>query len=321
MDNNRWYDYFLEALYKKYPQKSQLTEALMDLLSIEREAVYRRLRNDVVFPANEVVKIASAWEISLDEIIEINSPQVQTFKMSLLQYINPSKEELAAIRQVVNFIETFSAAPNAEYMEVSNSLPRGLIAGYPQLARYFIFKWACQYNNDESILPLAQVPLSAEIRKMEVQYHRIVKNIPTTNYVWDYNLFNHLVNDINYFSSIYLITAEEKLLIKKDLLALLDYLSEISSKGSFPETGNSVNIYISQLNIYTNYNCFYSDTARMCRIRAFIKYDFCSTNDEMLNSFRHWMNLKRRASINISGVDEKSRIEFFMKQRQLIEAL
>jgi len=321
MENNEWHDSFLEALYKKYPQKPQLTEALMDLLSIEREAVYRRLRGDVVFPASEIIKIASCWDISLDEMLGIDSSQLQLFKVLMLQYTSPTKQGLEVMQQKIDFIELFSASPDSEYMEVSNVLPRSLITAYPYLARYYIFKWAYQYNNEEDALPFSQVAYLEKIRQMGLTYHRKIKNIPTTNFIWDSMLFDYLISDIRYFTSIYLITEEEKQLIKKDLYALLDYMSEVSSKGCFPETGNSVNLYISQINIDTNYNYFYSETIKICRIRAFVKYDISSTNDEMVDNFRNWMNLKKRSSVQISGVDERRRIEFFMQQRQLIDSL
>ena len=321
MDNNTWYDCFLEALYKKYPQKSQLTEALMDLLSIEREAVYRRLRNDVVFPANEIVKIASSWGISLDEILGIDSPRVQSFKLFMLQYTNPTKQELDSIQQAINFIDVFSTTPNAELMDVSNALPRSLITGFPLLVRYYIFKWVYQYDNEDNVLPFSQVVYFEKIRQMGLAYHEKIKKIPTVNYIWDFMLFDYLISDIKYFISIYLITEDEKQLLKNELYALLDYMSEVSSKGCFPETGNTVNLYISQINIDTNYNYFYSDTIKICRIRAFVSYELASSNEEMATNFRNWMNLKKRSSINISGVDERSRVEFFMRQRQLVDGL
>ena len=320
-DNDTWYDCFLEALYKKYPQKSQLTEALMDLLSIEREAVYRRLRNDVVFPANEIVKIASSWDISLDEILHINSPQTQLFKLLIVQYINPSKQEFDDLQQLINFVDNFSGSPNAEYMEVSNALPKSLVTGYPILDRYYIFKWVYQYTTDENVLPFSQVVHFEKVRQLGLAYHKMIKRIPTVYYIWDNMLFNYLVSDIKYFVSIYLITEEEKQLIKNELYALLDYMSEVSGKGCFPETGNSVNLYISQINIDTNYNYFYSDTIKVSRVRAFVRYEIASTNEEMATNFRNWMQLKKRSSVQISGVDEKRRIEFFMQQRQLIDSL
>jgi hypothetical protein len=41
----------------------------------------------------------------------------------------------------------------------------------------------------------------------------------------------------------------------------------------------------------------------------------------MVEKFRKWMQLKKRTSISISGMDEKSKMEYFAKQRQLIDSL
>jgi hypothetical protein len=41
----------------------------------------------------------------------------------------------------------------------------------------------------------------------------------------------------------------------------------------------------------------------------------------MIEDFVTWMQLKKRASVKISEVDEKSRIEFFTKQRQVVDTL
>jgi hypothetical protein len=145
--------------------------------------------------------------------------------------------------------------------------------------------------------------------------------VANIGYIWDPMMFNYLVNDIRYFTSIYLITEEDKELLKSELFAFLDYMSVVSSKGCFPETGNRVNLYISQINLDTNYSYFYSKDIRVSRVRTFIKHEMSSTDVEMTESFKKWLNLKRRSSIQISGVDELKRIEFFMKQRQLIDSL
>ena len=56
-----WYNHFMKVLFAKYPKRAQLLEALMHLLQIEREAAYRRLRKDVPFAIQEIVKISAAW--------------------------------------------------------------------------------------------------------------------------------------------------------------------------------------------------------------------------------------------------------------------
>ncbi|MCL2728312.1 MAG: hypothetical protein FWD56_08020, partial [Bacteroidales bacterium] len=67
-----FYDNFLNTIEKHYPRKSDLANALMEILPLEKESVYRRLRKDVYFSAEEVMQIAQAWGISLDNLISAN---------------------------------------------------------------------------------------------------------------------------------------------------------------------------------------------------------------------------------------------------------
>jgi len=316
---NTWYDNFLEVLYKRYPQKPQLTEALMDLLSIEREAVYRRLRNDVMFPANEIVKIASAWNISLDDIVGSNSKQI-SFKLHLWNYLNPSNEELNQMRFLVEDSEYTRNFPNIECMEISNKLPRMLTSGFSYINRFHLLRWMYQYINEKA-LPFSKTVYPEKVAKLSSTYNMVSKSLGNVSFIWDYNLFNYLISDIRYFYSIYLITDEDKELIKKDLYALLDYMSEVAEKGCWPETGNKVNLYISYLSIDTNYSYYYSENLKFCCVHAFAKNEVYTFDLVMVENFKSWMQSKKNASVKISESDEKSRIEFFMKQRQLVDSL
>ena len=318
--DDTWYGFFIEALYKKYPQKTQLAQALMDLLFIEREAVYRRLRKDVPFTVYEMAKIASAWNISLDEIIHAGTGNV-AFTMKSINYLDPSEEEIIEIHKRIIRLEHLETSADAECMEICNKLPRSLTAGFMPIYIFKVFRWAYEYGNLEENKHFSQIHLPEYATQELELYARLIKNVANITYIWDHRMFDYVVNDIQFFHSLLLLTDEDTKLLKKELLALLDYLMEIAAKGCFPETGNKVTICISKINIDTNYSYFYTDNLRMCRIHAFEKYDIFSFNEEMVNNFRSWMQLKKRISTQISEVDEKSRIEFFMKQRQLVERL
>jgi len=321
MTKDMWYDYFLEALSKKYPKKTQLAQALMDLLNIEREAAYRRLRKDVVFPAYEIGTIALAWNISLDELVGVNSGQV-AFQMRRMNYIEPSEEELNRLRIIIQSINHLKNFPDAEFMDICNKLPRKLLAGYGYLNQFYLFKWMYQYGDEEeNVMPYSQAIISKEKAQLTTEYYRAVKQIPSSGFIWDRKIFDYLIHDIQYFHSIYLITDEEKDLIKKDLYDLLDYMHEVANKGYYPETQNKVDLYISHLNVDTNYSYTFTPETNICYIHAFEKYEIYTLNTEMVTHFRAWMQLKKRTSIKISEVDEKSRIEFFTKQRQLVDDL
>ena len=57
MSKDLIYEKFISAIREKMPHKATLTNALVDLLCIEREAVYRRMRGDVAFSFAEIAAI------------------------------------------------------------------------------------------------------------------------------------------------------------------------------------------------------------------------------------------------------------------------
>ncbi len=322
MENDYWYDCFIEALHEKYPDRTQLVQELVNLLSIEREAVYRRLRREVVFPFPEAVKIAFAWKISLDRIVNIDSGQVP-FTMRSMNFLSPTRRELFYLREKLNDLHLVGSYADSEYMEICNKLPRSVITGFTQLYRFDLFKWSYEYGDREGEVPrpFTQTVIPAEIQQMMPEHFRSVKNIAGVNYIWDQRLLNHLVHDIQYFHSIQMITGEEKELIRQDLYALLDYLFEIVNNGYFRETGNKVNLYISRINLDTNYSYLYTEELKFCRVHVFNKHEIYTYDEEMTNNFKSWMQLKKKSSILISEVDQKSKIKFFAGQRRFIDNL
>ena len=317
-----WHERFINALDEKYPKRAKLTQALMDLLCIERESVYRRLRKDVSFSVYEIIKISSEWNISLDKITGLNSGQIPFF-MQPINYIEPSKHESKFLQKVIQSISFLKDFPDTEFMDICNKLPRKLLAGYSYLNQFYLFKWRYQYSSEKKPIPFSQVIISEEQKQIIADYYKAIKNVPKSNFIFDHHLFDYLVCDIQYFHSIQMITEKEKELIKKDLCNLLDYLQEVATHACYPETQNKVNIYVSQINIDTNYSYTYTckNHVNICFIHVFDKYEIHTFDSEMVSNFIKWMQLRKRTSVNITGVDEKRKIEYFSKQRKLLETL
>jgi hypothetical protein len=320
MEKDKWYECFMDALRSRVPNKSLLVKELMNLLHIEREAAYRRLRNNVTLSLHEIVEIASKWDISLDSIINKESGKIP-FLMYPVNYLAPSEQELKFLQHVIQSINYFKDFPDTEFMDVCNKLPRQLLAGYRYLNQFHIFKWAYQYGYEKKNIPFSQISISPDQLQLTADYYRAIKNVPQTNFIFDHMIFNHLVYEIQHFHSIQLITDEEKNLIKKDLHNLLDYLFDVATNASYPETKNTVNLYISKFNVETNYSYTYTRQISICFVHVFNKHEIYSYEPKMVENFINWMQQKKRTSFQISGVDEKSKIEFFQKQHQLVETL
>jgi hypothetical protein len=177
------------------------------------------------------------------------------------------------------------------------------------------------YDEQASFL-FSQISYPEKISQYLSDYYYILKELPRISLILDEKVFNALLCDIHYFHSIYWITDEDKEVLKNELYALIDYLSEIANKGCWSETGKNVSLYISQINIDSNYNYFhYDNETKVCSVQTFGENAIYSTDTLMTNKFRAWMQIQKRASVQISQSNEKNRIEFFKKQRLLVDAL
>jgi hypothetical protein len=241
--------------------------------------------------------------------------------MQPMNYTEPSEQELDFLQQIIQTLHYFKDFPETEFMDICNKLPRQLLAGYQYLNQFHLFKCNYQYGKEKEVIPFSQTIVSEKKTALDMEYYQAIKQVPNSNFIWDSMIFDHLVNDILYFHSIQLITDEDKELIKNDLLDLLAYMLNVANKGYYPESHHKVNLYISQLNIDTNYSYTFTPEANVCFIHAFEKYELYTFHSEMVANFRTWMQLKKRTSIQISEVDERSRVLFFSKQRQLVSKL
>jgi hypothetical protein len=321
MDKDYWYDCFLDTLYEKYPKKTQLVQELMNILSIEKEAAYRRLRKDVIFPFHEVIKIASAWDISLDQLVNSNFRKTP-FVMSRMNYLVPTKSEFLFMQDRIQFLDTIKGQLDTEYVEVCNVLPKALLTGFPLLYQFSLFKWAYKYGcNLGEEGTFSEIILPENMQKLLPKHFRGMKNVASVSFICDHILLKNLIHDIRYFHSIRMVTDDEKELIKQELYAMAEYLEEVVGSGYYPETGNKVNLYISQIHVETNYSFLYTKNLGICRIHVFNKHDIYTYDTQMIDSFKTWVQLQKNSSILISTVDKRSRIDFFTNQRQLIDNL
>jgi hypothetical protein len=321
MEKDLWYDSFLETLNEQFPKKSQLIDALMDLLLLEREAIYRRLRKDVLFTIYEMATIARAWHLSLDNIINDTPEGDPAFQLKLLKCVNPTAKDLKMMKDFVDSLSSLKDDPNAEYIEVCNLLPRALMSPYTYLAKFYTFTWQYRYGREKFSASFSETVPSEKMREFEIAHFNAIIHIPNVYCIWDDQIFQYLVNEIKYFLSVYLITPEEALLIKADIHAFLNYMEQVLIEGHFPETQNKMHMYISKINIDTGYACYCSDKIHVSKIRTFVMNVTVSRDIRLYNDLSKWLHLKKRAAIQISGADEKQRIDFFRRQREIVDSL
>lgn len=159
-----------------------------------------------------------------------------------------------------------------------------------------------------------------KIINAQQDFVKLSQHIHTTDYIWDSMIFLHLINDIQYFSDIHLISDEMKQNIKEELLKLTDELESIAMKGK-TDFGNDVHIYVSQINFEATYSYLETNLMQLSMIRVYSINSLTTLDAQMFRSLKEWIQSLKKFSTLISQSGEMQRIQFFKQQREIIDAL
>ena len=316
------YQDLIIQLKNRIPQNSKLVSKLVDILQLEKEAVYRRLRQEVPFKFEEIVTIAKKFNVSLDSMIGIDARTTLPFQFQSIEDENPVKIDYLMLDNYLHAIKHVASDPAGEILSVTNLLPQLFYTGFKYIYHFYYFKW--RYYS----VPANQIKLYHEIIFPE-QLIKIIdeifvnsKKVKTTYFILDNHIFQNIVNDVTYFNSIRLIKDEDLYNIKEELLKFLDYLEDIATRGFADNSSNKVFIYISDTSIDTSYSCIDSQSSfRFSLIWSFIFNSILTFNIEALEMMKRRIQSIIRTSTLLSVTGEKQRLTYFETQRLIVEQL
>ena len=313
--------YLLEVLEKRIPEKTKLADVLMDILFMEKGAVYRRLRGEVPFTFYEVAIIAEKLSISISNFVNTGSAEVERFELNIIEYMNMSGRDYKQWEDYVSLIGNAKSDPHSEIAESSNLLPISIYGKFDFLSKYLLFKYQYLYSGTESRISFGDMVVPERLYHIFRSYFDESKNFSKSIYIWDPMIFQYLVNDIRFFTGTNLISIDDIQQIKKDLFALLDYVEKIALTGCFEETGNAVFFYISDTNLCADYSYVQLNDMYISLVRSFILNSVVSTTRSSYEKMKTWINSLKKSSVLISQSGTVYRAEFFEKQRKMIAEL
>jgi len=313
--------YLLEVLEKKIPEKTKLADMLMDILFMEKGAVYRRLRGEVPFTFFEVASIAEKLSISLSNFVNTGSSQIERFELNVIEYMNMSGRDYKQWEDYVALIGNAKSDSRSEIAESSNLLPISIYGKFDYISKYFLFKYQYLYSGTESRISFGDMVVPERLYHIFRSYFDESKNFAKSIYIWDPLIFQYLVNDIRFFTGTNLISIDDIQQIKKDLFALLDYVEKITLNGCFEETGNAVFFYISDTNLYADYSYVQFNDTYISLVRTFILNSVVSTTRSSYEKIKTWIQSLKKSSVLISQSGVVYRADFFEKQRKIVAEL
>ena len=321
MSKDLIHEKFVGAIREKIPHKATLTNTLVDLLRLEKEAVYRRMRGDVAFSFAEIASISHKLGISLDNLVGAHSAKSRPYQLSLVEYVDPIEDDYRMWGLYNERLREAREDPTSCSVECMNLLPAIFLLDYEYITRFYLFKWYNQYGHSDKTAHFRDIETADKLVDVQRVTANESKYIRKTVYVWDPLIFQYIVNDVQYCSSIRLIDPGSVRLLKQELLHLLDKMEILASRGAYSETGNPIQFYISNINFDASYSYLETKKLRISMIRAFILNSVVSLDEKAYEIFHNWLQSLLKSSTMISVSGEKQRILFFEKQRKIIGGL
>lgn len=320
MKTDIYQDSFIEALREKIPERRKLANTLVDILLIDKEAIYRRLRGDVHFSFLEIADISKELCISLDYIIKTKTSKSRPFQFEMIDYSNPEEEDYQLLEKFLKVLKTIQNDPHSEIAGAMNIIPQSLCLEYSKIYKFYLFKWMYQYGSPDSVKHYHEIIAPERLLNINREIIATSREAGTSTYICDVLTFDYLINDIAYFYNIKLITKEEIELLKNELLEFLDNAEKFASNGCF-DNGHKMRMFVSSINFETSYSYIESESHRLSMIKSFTLNDSVSPDEKIFQRLKIWMQSLKRTSTLVSESSEMERILFFKEQRQIVEKL
>ena len=315
-----FYHGFISAIQDKIPHRATLANKITEILSIEKDAVYRRLRGDANFSFTEMALIARNMGISLDSVAGIENLQSKPSKMNISRQVNPTEVDYEMFEGHINLLKSIKDETATKIFGAGNQLPHYLYQDYEYLTRFYRFMWN-QSSSYGTACPYHEIVEPERLLVLQKENCRYARHISSTIYVFDSMVFQRLATNIRYFARLRLIKVEDVLRIKNDLINFLNDMEKLALKGKHEETGKEVSIYISETDCDTNYSCLKSKNIQMTLFWTFILNAIVSMDDEVFNETTTWIRSLQRTSTIISVSGELTRNAFFDAQRLIVDAI
>ena len=307
-------------MQERITHKATLVNTITELLGIDKDAVYRRLRGEVAFSFAEMALIARRFGISLDVLAGIETAQCKSIRLAFTKHIDPSEVDYAMFDEYINALKFIKDEPETKIIDGGNLIPNYLYFDYDYLTRVYMFKWS-QHSYFGKSLPFHEVVIPERMRDLQIQSCFYARHIKSTTYVWDSRIFELFVSTVKFYAKVRLIREEDVALIKNDLAALLNEIEEIAVTGKYKDTENEVLIYVGDIHADSNFGYIESKNMRISQYKAFVFNAFSSFESLFSDEIISWLQSAQRLTTLISVSGEKTRTEFFNTQRELIDTL
>lgn len=310
---------FFEELLSQIGKRTAAVDQISSLLSIGKDAVYRRLRGDSELTLDELKILAQHYNISLDQLLFQDSDKALFTVASFSTPVNAFDDYL---ENMIRYLDLGLSLPDAEIIYATAEIPVFYYCLFPEIMCFKLYVWAKTVWNIEAFSKkkFSFDLFSPYTMKLIQQWNDRYLQIKTTE-LWCLNIFDNSLNQIEYvFSNSDFEKSSDALVICDAMSNLAHHVCQMAEKGKkFKPDEHGVSstvpfkLYHNEL-VYTNNTIFLKSNTVNAVFSTFDSPNVLMTTDPKV--FRHtekWFQGIKSKSDYITEVSEKNRNIFFNK--------
>jgi hypothetical protein len=301
----------------KIPSHIKPIDFLMEVLEISKESCYRRIRGEIAFSIEDLIKLSKVLRISFDEIFgkRGNTRVIIDFPEDMFQ--RPANSFLKAVPEV-DICK--SNATDIEAIVATSRIPFSLLVHFDSLLRFAFYRWMHLNCEDSLNFFYSDIKLPKEVEDVRATIKKCCEKNVKISYIVDRNTFASFIDVVMYYYMRKLLSKKDLLLIKEDLFGIIDLFEKTAQTGCFSETTKAF-IYLSSTIIETSSSYFkYGDKVKSA-IYLFAMEPIEINNEIICGFHKKWMDNAKKYSTMITLSNEILQAKFFNKQRTIIEKI
>lgn len=310
---------FLNQVKLILPPHVSFVDELAELLNISRDSVYRRMRGETVLSLDEVKKICSHYNVSLDTLLSPNSEMV-TFNNRKIDHLHFTFEMW--LKSVLNNMEMICSFPEKELLYAAKDIPIFHYYAFPKLAAFKMFFWMKTYH----LYPqYADVKFNYELISKDLLHigKRIwdyYAQIPSTE-IWSDETSIVTQRQIEYYHEIGVITTEQAQELCDEYGKMIDHILLCAKNGVKENNSATYSLFKNDILIAETTIFFKMEDRRV----TFLIYNtmnvLTTSNERFCKNTENFLTNVINKSIQISTSGEKERTKFFNRMQDSIQLL
>jgi len=313
-----------QAIKRKLQKEESVADELARLLEISTDSAYRRIRGEKTITFDELYTIATNYNISLDQLMNINSGAIM-FQGQFLDKNNFRFEEY--LKSMVQNLAYMNSFKEKEFYYSCKDMPVFHHFVFREIAAFKWFFWLKTYFHfpefEKKKFRFSDYP--DELFAMDQKAINLYNQIPSVE-IWNIESMSIIFRQIEFYRDSQMFESDKDVLqLYEAVEKLWDHLEKQAAIGYKFSYGDPEKKPVAKFSMYFNEVLLGDNSMLAVLDRVKLSYiahttiNFMLTRDMVFNEnmYNHLQNQMKRSTL-ISLVSEKERSKFFRIIRERI---